>query len=97
MMMLLWKVEELLGERGLPATSQEGGRWLEIKVPQASITIEPRPIYCDRGNFLVKVTPEGDLALSLDEQDGFPRFYFGVLACADEIAAWMRVRGIFPA
>jgi hypothetical protein len=94
--MLIWKVEELLRRDGIPVESMEGGRYLEIRVPQAWITIEPRPHYCDRGNFIVKVTPYGDLALSLDEQDGFPRYYFTVLACASEILAWMSARGILP-
>lgn len=94
--MLLWCVEELLRERGVPVEKSETGSYLQIKVEQAEITVEPRPIYCDRGNFIVKVFPHGDLALSLDSQDGFPRYYFGPLACADEIAAWMEARKILP-
>ena len=95
--MLLWKVEELLRERGISVErKRESQDYLEIRVEQAWITIETRPIYCDRGNFIVKVTPYGDLALSLDEQDGFPRYYFGPLACADEIHAWMSCRRILP-
>lgn len=96
--MLLWKVEELLRDRGLPVTHEEpaAAGWLKVEVDQALVTIEARPYYCDRGNFIVKVFPRGDLALSLDSQDGFPRYYFGVLACADELCAWMKVRGIMP-
>ena len=93
--MLLWKVEELLRERGVPVTRHNDiTQYLEIRIPQAWITIEPRPHYCDRGNFIVKVTPYGDLALELDSQDAFPRYYFGVLACADEVVAWMDARGL---
>jgi len=87
---MLWKVEELLRARGIPVEVMGGGgytRWLKI-------TVELRPIYCDRGNFLVKV--HGDLAIALDADDGFPRYYFGPLACADEILAWMRVRKLLP-
>jgi hypothetical protein len=93
--MLLWKVRELLEAKGLTVDLRED-RWLEISVDQALITIEPRPIYCDRGNFLVHVDPRGALALALDSQDGFPRYYFGVQACADEVHEWMWVRGILP-
>lgn len=93
--MLLWKVAEELAARGVPVT-RERNDWLRIDVPQAQITIEPRPFYCDRGNFIVQVFPRGDLALSLDSQDGFPRYYFGVTACADEVTEWMRVRQILP-
>jgi hypothetical protein len=93
--MLLWKVKELLETKGLTVESPDE-RWLKIDVAQAQITIEPRPHYCDRGNFIVKVFPHGDLALSLDSQDGFPRYYFGVQACADEVHEWMRVRKILP-
>lgn len=91
--MLMWMVEEELRKRGVPVERKESAvGYLEVKVPQALITIESRPHYCDRGNFIVKVTPYGDLALSLDGQDGFPRYYFGVLACADEVHAWMQTR-----
>jgi hypothetical protein len=94
-MMALLKVKRLLEDRGLAVEFPEE-RWLQINVEQALITIEPRPGYCDRGNFIVKVLPRGDLALSLDSQDGFPRYYFGVQACADEVVEWMRVRQILP-
>jgi hypothetical protein len=93
--MLLWKLREQPQAKGLTVEFPEE-RWLEINAGQALITIEPRPIYCDRGNFLVHVDPRGDLALSLDGADGFPRYYFGVQACADEVHEWMRVRRILP-
>lgn len=92
--MLLWKVQELLAQRGIPVTRVDSH--LAINVEQAQITIEPRPPYCDRGNFIVKVFPRGDYALSLDEYDAFPRYYFGPLACADEIQAWMNARRLLP-
>jgi hypothetical protein len=99
---LIWKLEEELRARGIPVLRGQGGTivrdvdrlggsYLDIDVPQALISIESRPL-CDRGNFIVKVFPRGDLALSLDEFDAFPRYYFGVQACADEVAAWMRAR-----
>lgn len=96
--MLLWKVEELLRDRGVPVVRKPSAvGYLEVRVPQATVTIESRPHYCDRGNFIVKVFPHGDLALSLDSQDGFPRYYFGVQACADEVTAWMQARSILEA
>lgn len=93
--MLIWKVEAELIARGVPVVSERNGdTWLKIETPHAEITIESRPHYCDRGNFLVKVFPHGDNSLPLDEFDCFPRFYFGVQACADEVREWMRVRGL---
>jgi hypothetical protein len=92
--MLIWKLADELAARGVPVTRED--HWLRIDVEQAQITVEPRPYNFDRGNFIVKVFPRGDLALSLDSQDGFPRYYFGVQACADEIRAWMRVRRLLP-
>jgi hypothetical protein len=96
--MFLWKVEELLRERGIPVVRDESTvvDWLRIEVPQAMIAVESRPHYCDRGNFIVKVFPRGDLALSLDSQDAFPRYYFGVLAVVTELCAWMQARQILP-
>jgi hypothetical protein len=96
--MLIWKLEEEIRRRGLPVERErDGGEWLTVRVPQALITVEPRPYYCDRGNFIVKVFPRGDLALSLDEYDAFPRYYFGVQACADELLAWMQARHLIEA
>jgi hypothetical protein len=37
-----------------------------------------RPHYCDRGDWLLMIEYKGDkLASTLDEQDGFPRYFFG--------------------
>ena len=96
--MLIGKLEDEIRARGLPVQRErDGGDWLSVRVPQALITIEPRPSYCDRGNFIVKVFPRGDLALSLDDADAFPRYYFGVRACADELLAWMQARQLIEA
>ena len=89
--MLLWKVMELLQERGIPVMRR--GTYLEITTELVQITIEPRPIYCDRGNFLVKAFPRSPLIV-IDREDGFPRYYFGVLACVDEIKMWMDARKV---
>lgn len=95
--MLLWKVEELLRDRGVPVERKDSAvGYLEVAVEQALITIESRPHYCDRGNFIVKVFPHGPFRLELDASDGFPRYYFGPLACAEELRAWMAVRKLLP-
>lgn len=39
--------------------------------------INPRPWYCDRGDWSMHVDAEGTARLCLDEQDGFPRYFFG--------------------
>lgn len=57
------------------------------------ITLEPRPGYCDRGNFLAKIHPTGELARSMDYQDAWPRYYFDEVRAKLEIEAWMRKRG----
>lgn len=51
----------------------DGGiHYLEIQGRECSITLEPRPAYCDRGNYIAKLFPTGKLALEIDEQDFFP-------------------------
>lgn len=93
-------LEGLVGELerlGVPVDRRvDVGGWLAVELEQAEVCIEPRPSYCDRGRFIVKVFPRSgsDLELSLDSQDAFPRYYFGVVACASEVKAWIEVRGL---
>lgn len=67
---------------------QEKG-YIEVKGKECSITIDPRPHYCDRGNYLAKLFPSGQLALDIDEQDGWPRYYFDLDRAKQECEAWL--------
>lgn len=66
-----------------------------IRGKACEIILEPRPHYCDRGNFIAKIflrdkTPTAEiLALNLDEQDGWPRYYFDEARAKAEIEAWL--------
>lgn len=51
-----------------------------------SITIEPRPAYCDRGRFIVRTDAP------LDNQEGFPRYYFDLEIAKQEMASWVAGR-----
>jgi hypothetical protein len=64
--------------------------------PQGEITLEPRPPYCDRGNFIAKIFPQpgSELARDLDDQDGWPRYYFDEARAKAEIEAWLKKRGL---
>lgn len=74
-------------------------RYLCLNVEQCEITIEPRPHYCDRGNFIAKLFPAigSKLALELDLQDGWPRYYFDLDRAKAEVEAWLVKRGLAPA
>ncbi len=63
------------------------------------LTLEARPPHCDRGRWYAKVFPRiySSLALSLDEQDGFPRYYFDRERAILELEAWLKRRGQFQA
>lgn len=51
--------------------------YASIPLKNGLITIEPRPSYCDRGRFIVKIFPDMDQQeLFIDGQDMFPRYYF---------------------
>lgn len=69
--------------------------WWEIDGRDCRIYLEPRPPYCDRGNWLAKI----DLrctrphALNLDWCDGWPRYYFDFERARLEIEAWLEKRG----
>lgn len=67
--------------------------WWEVHGRECSITIEPRPVYCDRGNLIAKVFPTGSLAMSMDHADGWPRYYFDLDRAKLECEAWLVKRG----
>jgi hypothetical protein len=67
--------------------------YAKIEGRECYITLEPRPYYCDRGNFIAKVFAHGALAMDLDQQDGWPRYYFNPDYAKEEIKAWLVKRG----
>lgn len=67
--------------------------WIEIKGKECRITLETRPSYCDRGNFIAKLFPIGRLELSIDHQDGWPRYYFDQDRAKLECEDWLKKRG----
>ncbi len=74
------------------ATHGSGNPWIEVVTEDVMLTIESRPPYCDRGRWCVKAFPK-DYRFTVDNQDSFPRYYFGNEACADEVVAWLDARG----
>lgn len=67
--------------------------YYEILGKECSITIEPRPSYCDRGNFIAKLFPVGELAREIDDLDGWPRYYFDLDRAKLECEGWLKKRG----
>lgn len=67
--------------------------WLEIEGTECKITLEQRPAYCDRGNCIAKLFPTGRLKLSIDSQDGWPRYYFDQDRAKLECEEWLKKRG----
>ena len=66
----------------------------EIFGHECSITLEPRPTYCDRGNYIAKLHPVGRLAGDIDACDGWPRYYFDLDRAKLEVEAWMANRPV---
>lgn len=63
------------------------------------LTLTARPAYCDRGNWLMDVSPFGSARdyRVIDEQDGFPRYFFGTLEEAKEqFRKWVEKRKDTP-
>jgi len=58
---------------------------------QYEITAIRRPAHCDRGSFLVQIYAAGGV-FQLDNQEGFPRYYFSVDAMKSEMQAWVNKR-----
>ena len=85
----MWKRVQT-DEDGEPCTP-----YYEIRGKECTICLEPRPGYCDRGNWIAKVFPDSpsELARSLDEADGWPRYYFDEERARLEVEAWLMKRG----
>lgn len=66
--------------------------WIEIGGRDCSITLEKRPAYCDRGNYIAKLFPIGKLVMEMDLQDGWPRYYFDQDRAKLECEAWLKKR-----
>jgi hypothetical protein len=67
------------------------GTYEEVIAKECVITLEGRPHYCDRGSFIAKVFPSGELYI--DIHDGWPRYYFDADRAKLEIEAWLKKRG----
>ena len=61
--------------------------WFEIEGRDCSITLEPRPTYCDRGNWIAKLHARGFLKDEIDHSDMWPRYYFDLDRAKLEIEA----------
>lgn len=65
--------------------------YLELKHPSGFyVTIEERPPYCDRGNWIAKITDPGEFWI--DAADGWPRYYFDLKVAISEINAFIMKR-----
>jgi hypothetical protein len=66
---------------------------LQVQGQDCTITLEPRPDYCDRGNYLARLFPRGPLRREIDGTDGWPRYYFNLDRAKAEVEAWLAKRG----
>lgn len=68
-------------------------KFWSIKGTDCEITIETRPCYCDRGNWIAKIFPKNyKMSSQLDWQDGWPRYYFCLERAKLECEAWLKKR-----
>lgn len=77
----------------------DASKWWMVDGLDCEISIESRPAWCDRGRFIAKLhtKPGGNrLRLSVDSQDGWPRYYFDWDRMLGEIEAWLNCRGQYP-
>jgi len=72
---------------------QKHAGYESIRGRECEITLEPRPSYCDRGNWLAKLFPSGALLRKIDGHDGWPRYYFNIDRAKAEIESWLKKRG----
>ena len=74
-------------------TWQQSNGYQELVGEDFSITLEPRPHYCDRGNFIAKYFTSNHLK-AIDDCDGWPRYYFDEQRAKLEIEAWLLKRNL---
>lgn len=69
-------------------------RWVEIDLNWALITIENRPIYCDRGCYSLKASHKIKhfIECNIDSLDGFPRYYFNFNCLIEETNSFIAAR-----
>jgi hypothetical protein len=67
-------------------------RWIDIVTDGGCISIENRPLYCDRGKFILKVFPNNIEVLYIDDSDMFPRYYFKFENLISELDCWVMER-----
>lgn len=97
---ILQKVRVPTDANGLPRGRWQGevhflsGSYATLQGTGCYITLEGRPHYCDRGNYLAKLHVEDPRLVHVDDQDGWPRFYFDLDRSMAECEAWMRKRGL---
>lgn len=91
----------------MPEETKLFGVWEECKTKdivfgevihglECEIYMEPRPGYCDRGNWVAKLDAFGDLALDIDRQDGWPRYYMSLERGKLEVEDWLKKRRQLP-
>lgn len=68
--------------------------WYMVEGRDCSISIEERPAYCDRGNWIAKLHPHN--SFEFDSQDGWPRYFFDFDRMLAEVEAWLVKRGQMP-
>lgn len=90
MIKLEWVPDPTSGPRSLVARVP-GLTWDGKTIGHYLIQVEPRPHYCDRGNWKVLIDHTG--ALDFDDQDGFPRYFFSLDSLKSEMEAWVNKRG----
>lgn len=66
----------------------------DVDLKDGSFCIEPRPSYCDRGSYSVKVLVNpGQHELYIDGADMFPRYYFVFENMISELNSWISKNG----
>ncbi len=65
-------------------------QWAKVVFSDGDFSIEKRPPYCDRGNFIVKIfVNSNQVRLYIDQSDMFPRYYFGFDNMISELEQWL--------
>lgn len=73
-----------------PSPTMIPGTYWSLRGQNCEVTLQPRPTYCDRGQFLAMLEVDsGQYKLHVDSADNWPRYYFTLENALEEIKLWL--------
>lgn len=86
------KNEELLKSLIFHLASKPPHYYVDVELTDVTWGIAVRPAYCDRGRYLWNCESKDNTKCTIDNADGFPRYFFSLEAMQIEMKLWCEAR-----